>query len=69
MAIDQSDFLLTQDEYAEVRRCSTRTIERERTNGTGCQHVKIGRSVRYRRNDVLDFIERHLRCSTSEPVR
>ena len=63
------DFLLTQDEYAALRRCSPRTLERERANGTGCQHVKIGRSVRYRRCDVLDFIERHIRLSTSAPAR
>jgi hypothetical protein len=69
MVIDPPDFLLTQDEYAALRRCSPRTIERERASGTGCQHVKIGRSVRYRRNDVLDFIERHVRCNTSEPLR
>jgi hypothetical protein len=61
-----SDFLLTQREYANLRRCSERTIERERVSGTGCRFIKIGRAVRYKRADVLDFIERHARLSTSE---
>ena len=60
------DFLLTQPEYAILRRCSERTIERERASGTGCRYIKIGRSVRYKRTDVLDFIETHARQSTSE---
>jgi predicted rRNA methylase YqxC with S4 and FtsJ domains len=66
---ERLDDLLVQREYAQIRRCSERTIERERSAGNGCRYVKIGRAVRYRRRDVLDFIERHVRCSTSEPVR
>ena len=66
MLTDLSDLLLSQREYAKVRRCSERTIERERVSGTGCRYIKIGRGVRYKRADVLDFIERHARQSTSE---
>jgi hypothetical protein len=66
---DHSPDFLLQDEYAALRRCSERTIERERSAGTGCPYVKIGRAVRYRRRDVLDFIEQHIRRSTSEPAR
>lgn len=66
--MDSPDDLLLQREYARVRRCSERTIERERASGTGCPYVKIGRSVRYMRRDVLDFIQRHVRLSTSEPA-
>jgi hypothetical protein len=63
-----SDYdLLKQGEYAEIRKCSERTIERERGNGTGCRYIKIGRAVRYRRHDILEFIARHARYSTSEP--
>jgi len=64
--MDDLDDLLVQREYARIRRCSERTIERERSHGSGCRFVKIGRSVRYRRGDILDCIERHLRQSTSE---
>ena len=60
------DLLLTQREYAHLRRCSERTVERERVSGTGCRYIKIGRGVLYRRADVLDFIERHARLSTSK---
>jgi hypothetical protein len=66
MFTDTPDFLLTQREYANLRRCSERTIERERASGTGCRYIKIGRGVRYKRADVFDFIERHARQSTSE---
>lgn len=67
--MDYLEELLTGPEYAWVRRCSIRTIERERSTGEGCRYVKLGRAVRYRRRDVLDFIERNARNSTSEPRR
>ena len=69
MLRDSSDFLLTQREYASIRRCSERTIERERASGTGCRYIKIGRGVRYKHSDALDFIERHARQSTSEAAK
>jgi hypothetical protein len=58
--------LLTGQEYARLRRCSVRTVERERSTGEGCRYIKLGRAVRYRRRDVLEFIERNARQSTSE---
>lgn len=64
--MENLDELLTTAEYARERKSSERTIERERTSGTRCKFVKIGRSVRYRRRDILDFIARHVRGSTSE---
>jgi hypothetical protein len=66
MLTDPLDFLLTQREYAILRRCSERTIKRERVSGAGCRYIKIGRSVRYKKADVLDFVETHARHSTSE---
>ena|ERR1700730_6944072 len=60
------DHLLVQREYARMRRCSERTVERERSSGTGCRYIKIGRAVRYRLGDIIEFIERHARLSTSE---
>jgi hypothetical protein len=64
---DPLDDLLTQREYAAIRRCSERTVERERGTGIGCRYVKIGHAIRYRRRDIIDFIEKHIRQSTSEP--
>jgi hypothetical protein len=66
---DDPEKYLTTPEYADMRRCSARTIERERSTGSGCPYVKIGRAVRYGRRDVLAYIERHRRSSTSEPQR
>ena len=63
---DLDDDLWTQRDYAKKRKCSERTVERERSSGTGCPYVKIGRAVRYRRRDILEFIEKHVRQSTSE---
>ncbi len=68
-SMENLEELLTGQEYARVRRCSVRTIERERSTGGGCRYIKIGRAVRYKRRDVFDFIERHGRDSTSEPPR
>jgi hypothetical protein len=61
--------LLTGQEYARMRRCSVRTIERERSTGEGCRYIKLGRAVRYKRRDVLDFVDRNARLSTSESAQ
>jgi hypothetical protein len=60
------DPLLTEIEAAQQRKQSVRTLQAERLRGGGCPFVKLGRSVRYRRSDVLRFIESHVRTSTSE---
>lgn len=68
-SVEPLEELLTGQEYARLRRCSVRTVERERKTGEGCRYIKMGRAVRYRRRDVHDFIERHARNSTSEAAR
>jgi hypothetical protein len=57
--------LLTENEAARLRRQSVRTLQAERLRGDGCTYVKLGRSVRYRRADVLSFIEGNLRKATA----
>jgi hypothetical protein len=64
--IPQLDQLLTEIEAAQLRRQSVRTLQSERLRGDGCRFVKIGRSVRYRLRDVLQFIELNVRASTSD---
>jgi hypothetical protein len=59
------DALLFTEEAAHLRGQSPRTLEKERVAGGGCPFVLLGRSVRYRRRDVLDHIERQIRLSTS----
>jgi hypothetical protein len=62
----EHDDLLTEAEAAHLRRQSIRTLQAERLRNDGCPYVKLGRSVRYRRSDVLKFIEAHVRPSPSE---
>lgn len=59
------DDLLTETEAAKLRRQSVRTLQAERVRGGGCPFVKLGRSVRYRRSDILRFIESSVKTSTS----
>ena len=53
--------LLTPQEYARYRRCSLRTLDRERALGTGCPYVKIGARILYRRSDIERFFDSHAR--------
>jgi hypothetical protein len=53
--------LLTPKEYADMRRCSVRTTERERERGDGCPYVQIGRRIYYRREDIERFITARVR--------
>jgi hypothetical protein len=63
------DDLLTEGEAAQLRRQSMRTLQAQRLRGDGCPFVKLGRSVRYRRSDVLRFIEANVKTSTTEAGR
>jgi hypothetical protein len=49
--------LLTAAEYARLRRCSMRTLDRERANRSGCPYVRLGGRIFYRRSDVERYIE------------
>ncbi len=48
---------------AAVRDCSEATLERDRWAGTGIPFVKDGRSVKYIKSDVLEFLR------SQKPVR
>lgn len=61
------DTLLTSREAADILRLSERTMERHRTVGSGPRFVRLGRTVRYRRRDLIDHLDRHAHRSTSEP--
>jgi hypothetical protein len=49
--------LLTPPEYARLRRCSLRTLDRERANHSGCPYVRLGGRIFYRRGDIETYIE------------
>jgi hypothetical protein len=53
--------LLTSQEYARYRRCSLRTLDRERAEGRGCPYVRLGARVLYRRADIERYVEAHVR--------
>jgi hypothetical protein len=66
--------LLTERETAEVRRCSTRKLQRDRAKGRGCPYVRIDGRIFYRRQDVDRYIAAHvcpveLRDTVATPPR
>ncbi len=69
MGSHDPDMLLTGREAAELLRLSQRTLERYRAAGTGPRYAALGRAIRYRRGDVLAWVERSARHSTSEAAR
>jgi len=65
---DYLDRLLNEKEAAEFLNYSVRALQNWRLRGGGPRFVKVSsRSIRYRRRDLLAWIEEHLRSSTSEP--
>ncbi|MGT2503855.1 helix-turn-helix transcriptional regulator [Bradyrhizobium guangxiense] len=61
-----NDDLINEIEAARMRGQSVRTLQMERLRGSGCPYVKLGRSVRYRRGDVIAYIEARVVTSTTE---
>jgi Helix-turn-helix domain len=55
-AID-SDALLTEAEAADFLRLSVRTLQAWRIRIAGPAFVQVGRAVRYRRRDLIRWIE------------
>ncbi|PPK77298.1 hypothetical protein B0F87_102410 [Methylobacter tundripaludum] len=61
--------LFNQVIIAYVRDCSTATMERDRWAGTGIKFIKIGRAVKYRKSDVVTWLEKYqVQSSTSETM-
>ena len=64
---DHLDRLLNEKEAAGFLGYSVRALQNWRLRGGGPRFVKVSsRSIRYRRRDLLAWIEEHLRSSTSE---
>ena len=57
---------LTTEEAAPFLGIKPSTLEVWRCRGEGPTFLKIGRSVRYRKSDLLDFLEKSVRQSTSQ---
>jgi excisionase family DNA binding protein len=60
--------MLTVLEAADYLRLSTRTLERLRCSGLGPKYVKLGRSIRYQRDALDEWIAGRVFQSTSEVV-
>jgi hypothetical protein len=65
-AIDPLE-LFTVNESAAILRCSKHSLNRWRLTGRGPQFIYFGRRVRYRRADLIAFIDVSTRNSTSDP--
>lgn len=60
-----SDELINEREAAQILAVAVRTLQWWRIRGGGPKFVKLGRAVRYRRSDLLDWIDANTRRSTS----
>ena len=60
MAASRCD-LLTVREAADILVLSPRTLDRYRGSGTGPAYYKLGGRVRYRRSDLMAWVEQNRR--------
>jgi excisionase family DNA binding protein len=58
--------MFNEDQAAQFLGVSVRTIQSWRVTGSGCPYVKLGRSVRYQKAKLIDWIEQNTRAHTSE---
>jgi excisionase family DNA binding protein len=56
MSTNVTDQLLTENEAAGILRVSLTSVRRWRREGRGPTYRKLGRTVRYRPDDLADFI-------------
>ena len=60
--------ILTQDDMALMLGINVRRLAEWRMDGVGPDYVKLGRSVFYRRVDVLDWIEANVVVTKNRAV-
>ena len=58
--------LLTENEASEILNCTKAALRRWRRERRGPDFIKIGRLVRYRESDLLDFIDINTRKIVQE---
>ena len=58
--------MMTTAEAAEFLGIAQSTLEKARVVGTGCRFAKLGRTVRYRRSDLEEYLTQRIVCSTSD---
>jgi len=57
---DDDGALLTERDAADLLKISTRTLQAWRCAGSGPSFIRVGRSIRYRRLDVLNWLQSRL---------
>lgn len=66
---DNYDRRMNETEAADVLCYSVRALQNWRHRGGGPKFIKVSaRSVRYRRRDLLDWIEARTVAHTSQPI-
>ena len=63
LAIDRpdADALLTEAQAADFLNLSVRTIQAWRNKWAGPLYIRLGRTIRYRRSDLVAWIEKERR--------
>lgn len=61
IATNQIEALIDEYEYSRIVGRSVASARRDRVTGTGCPYVKLGALVRYRLQDVREYIARNIR--------
>jgi hypothetical protein len=51
------DALLTETEVGEILNLSARTLQAWRLRRAGLKYIQVGRAVRYRRRDLIAWID------------
>jgi predicted DNA-binding transcriptional regulator AlpA len=60
------DTLHTEVQAADFLNLSIRTLQSWRVKGSGPKFIRAGRAVRYRRRDLLEWMDENTAASTTE---
>lgn len=60
-----AESLFNQETLCAVIDCSKALVERNRWAGLGVPFLKIGSSVRYRKSDILSYLEAQKFCNST----
>lgn len=58
--------LLNEKQAAHMLGCSIHKMQRDRRIGSPIPYIKIGKSVRYKTEDIQSYLQEQRFCSTSE---
>ena len=51
--------VVTETKAAEILGLAVQTLRNRRHMRAGCPYIRMGRSIRYGVNDLLDYLDRH----------